>query len=200
MRIFDSGLLLLVVFACGACAEPAAKNPVALIPLGSVDAALVQRAKDWAESNLAVPVPVREGRSEPVASLDEALAWGRTQLKPEDVGLVVLAWPSEDIKNHGVFNGPERLAVVNVRAMKTEDVADETYARRVERQVMRGIGMLVGLDASPNPQSAMTTYSSMEELDQIGRNYDPPWLIKFQDRARDLGIPVDTNSPFYMGN
>jgi predicted Zn-dependent protease len=79
-----------------------------------------------------------------------------------------------------------------------EQAEDETYARRLERQVIRGICLLMGLDYSPNPESAMTWYSSLEELDQIGRNLDPPWLIRLQERARELGIPLDPESPYNM--
>ena len=56
----------------------------------------------------------------------------------------------------------------------------------------------MGLEPSPNPLSAMTHYSTLEELDQIGRNLDPPWLIKLQEKAVEWGIEIDTEGPYYM--
>ena len=71
-------------------------------------------------------------------------------------------------------------------------------ARRLERQVIRAICTLLGLEQSPNPQSAYSPYETLEQLDMIGRNLDPPWQKKMQERARELGLAIDADNPYFM--
>jgi hypothetical protein len=198
MRTYINVLAVGLLVAMTASAEVAAKNPVALVAVGPVDEALVLRLKEWAQNNLAVEVPLWKARPEAEATLEAAGDWAAGKLKPEDAGVVVLTWPSENLPTHGVLKMADRVFIANVRAMKNPGVDDEVFARRMERQVMRGIGLLVGLDLSPNPQSAMSEYVTLQDLDQIGRNYDPPWFQKFHARLHELGIPADTNSPYLM--
>ncbi len=199
MRMFLKGVMMgLLALGSAACAETEEKGSIALVAVGPVDDAIVQRVHSWAENNLVILVPLWDAHPETFATLDEAGTWAASQLKPEDRGVVVLDWPSENLPTHGILKKADRVFVANVRAMKTEGVDDETFGRRMERQVIRGIGLLVGLDLAQNPQSAMAPYETLEQLDQIGRNLDPPWASKFQKRVDELGIPANTNSPYYQ--
>ncbi len=195
-------LTLIAIFCAASARADEAKQevrePAGIAVLGDVDPAVVEHVRQWAVENLAVPVPLLPANGKPAETLDDAAKWGATLLSPERVGVVVLTWPSGDVMTHGIFQETNRVVVVNVKAMKSDHPDDERFRRRMERQVMRGIGLLYGLELSPNPQSAMTQYSSLEELDEIGRNFDPPWLLKFQEKARDYGIPLDTENPFFM--
>lgn len=178
--------------------EKPARRPAALVAVGEVPAALVERVQAWAQENLAVPVPVQEPRAESFENLDQAAEWAAGQLDERDLGWVVLLEPTGDATAHGMTRPDLRVSVVNVKAMRADNPDEETFARRMERQVMRGLGFLYGLEPSPNPQSAMTSYSSLAELDEIGRNFDPPWTRRFQELARDHGVPVDPESPYYL--
>ncbi len=178
-------------------AEEERRNPVVLAVAGPVSAEILERVKNWGESQLAIPVPVVESLDVKGESFDEVTAAASERLAPEDLGVVVLLLSEKPLPNHGVYNPDRRVVVVNVNLM--QDGADEErFGRRMERQVIRGIGTLMGLELSPNPQSAMAMYSSLEELDQIGRNLDPPWLLRLQNRAVELGIPVDPDNPYNM--
>ncbi|MCO5045380.1 MAG: hypothetical protein M9935_08915 [Kiritimatiellae bacterium] len=172
-------------------------NPVVLATAGPVSAEILERVKNWGELQLAIPVPVVESLDVKGESFDEVAEAAAKRLAPEDLGVVVLLHSEKPLPNHGVYRPDLRVVVVNVNLM--EEGADaETFGRRMERQVIRGIGTLMGLELSPNPQSAMAMYSSMDELDQIGRNLDPPWLLRLQNRAIELGIPVDPDNPYNM--
>jgi hypothetical protein len=63
---------------------------------------------------------------------------------------------------------------------------------------MRGIGLLLDVPQVPNPQSAMWSYRTMEELDWMGRNFDPPSLMKLQQNAIVMGLPLIKDSPFLI--
>ena len=196
-------LMLCVLLGAIACRSeeakaPVAHKPAALVALGEVEPALMERLKNWAQDNLAVEVPLAPAETNAVESLQAAVDWGAKRVGESEVGLVVVVNPSGPVMNHGVYAEKERVAVVNVKAMKADDPDAEKLARRLERQVMRSLGLLYGLDMSPNPLSAMSHYGTLAELDQIGRNFDPPWLVKFQERAVELGIPLNTDCPLYM--
>jgi hypothetical protein len=105
---------------------------------------------------------------------------------------------SGDETSHGAFYPEQRVAVVNLNALMTEGTDQEVVERRIERQVIRGICLNMGLEPNPNPHSAMFNYSTMDELDAIGRNLDPPWLMRLQEKAMASGIPVDRNNPFNL--
>ncbi len=174
-------------------------EPVALTSLGDVDEALMQRAAAWARDNLAIPVPVKINEAENTAgSFEEVRDLLAGMGEDGQLGLVVLWDAPEGVSSHGTYFPDEKVAVVNVRAMKEGGPDEETFARRVERQVIRGICFAMGLEPNPNPQSAMFSYSTMEELDAIGRNLDPPWLMRLQKAAQDAGVPVDPENPFNL--
>lgn len=195
MRKWMCLLLVFPLFAYGEEETPApvVHNPVALVKAGPVSDAIVDRVKEWAESQLAIPVPVAESLETKAESFDEVAAEAAARLAPEDLGVIVLLLSEKPLPNHGVYRPDLRVVIVNVNLMQ-EGADEETFGRRMERQVIRGIGTLMGLELSPNPESAMAMYSTMEELDQMGRNLDPPWLYRLQERARDLGITLDPES------
>lgn len=178
-------------------AEPV--TPVALTVSGELDPSLVARVRDWASEQLALPVPmVPSAPLEAEPSSLEAVAEAMAPAVPERaIGLVVLYNGQRALPHHGIYRPDLRVVVVNVPIMR-EGADEEILARRLERQLIRGICMLMGLEFSPNPQSAMAAYTTMEELDEMARNLDPPWLIMVQERAMELGIPLDPESPYNM--
>lgn len=183
--------------AAGVALAAETATPVALTVSGELDPPLVARVHDWAAEQLALPVPMVP--SAPIESAPESLdavAEAMAPAVPEQaIGLVVLYNGEATLPHHGIYRPDLRVVVVNVPLMK-ENADEETFARRLERQVIRGICTLMGLEFSPNPESAMAAYTTLEELDQIARNLDPPWLLKLQERAMELGIPLDPDSPY----
>lgn len=184
----------------GADEAPAAgkvHNPVALVKAGAMDDALLQRLRDWAQNEMALPVPLAESLEVSATTLDEVADEAAKRVGEADLGYVVLFVSTNPVPHHGVYRPEQKVVVVNVNLMR-EGADDEKFARRLERQVIRGIGVLLGLEWSPNPTSAMAAYTTLEELDQIGRNLDPPWQLKMQQRARALGLQVDPDNAYYM--
>ncbi|HMP75025.1 MAG TPA: hypothetical protein PKE12_01895 [Kiritimatiellia bacterium] len=194
-------LLLMVApwlaFGEEALEQASPRSPVALVVAGPVDEAVVTRVKAWAEEQLAIPVPRGEALDTKGESLDAVAQEASARLVPEDLGVIVLLKSEQELPNHGIFNPDLRVVVVNVNLME-KDADEETFGRRMERQVIRGIGTLLGLELSPNPESAMAFYSTMEELDLMGRNLDPPWLYQLQQRARAFGLPLDPENPYNL--
>ncbi|HMP73941.1 MAG TPA: hypothetical protein PKE55_11830 [Kiritimatiellia bacterium] len=172
--------------------------PPAVIVMGPVDEDLTERARLWSERNLAIPVPRRESVEEEGVTLEDAAHQVSALVGEKDAGLVALVWTREFYTVHGFMWPDNRVVIINIRTLMADNPDEETLGRRVERQVIRGVCMLLGLEYSPNPMSAMWGYSNLEELDQMGRNLDPPWLRKLQERALELGIPLDEDNPFFI--
>lgn len=189
-----------LVFCAFAPMAATAGRVIALLPAGDMPAALAERARAFAQENLALPVVLESPVSWPsgpdsLRGVGEALAG---QKKPEHACLVVLAYPPEELSHHGVLLEDLGMAVINVKALEPKEPDEEQFGRRVEREVMMSIGLLLGLDACPNPECAMWRYSNLEELDAKGRNYCPPCLIQVQKRALEQGIEIIADSPFAL--
>ena len=198
-------MLVLLATSCRAMdAEPVAAaesaapklNPVAIATVGKVDPALAAMARKWVIDNTALEMGDLGSLADAAATFDEVVALASAKLGSNDVGVVVLFDAPEGVTNHGMINPAKRVSVVNVDAMASDDPG--VLERRIQRQAIRGFGFLMGLETSPNPQSALAAYGSIEELDKIGRNFDPPWLLKLQERAKELGLAIDTNNPYFL--
>ncbi len=175
--------------------------PVALVVFGDVDPSLIERARVWAEANLAIPVPLLAADADAAYdTFDEASAAAAAIMEQNRLGLVVLWKPASDVMNHGAFFPDARISIANMNAMITPDTKNEVIARRIERQVIRGIALVMGLEPNPNPHSAMFAYTTLEQLDAIGRNLDPPWLIRLQEKALAAGLPLDPDNSFNLVN
>jgi hypothetical protein len=176
-------------------ASPARQmNPVLLTKVGDLPDALMDRLKAWAEESLVIPVPLGESLTSASDQMEAVVPVAAQLLQADDLGVVVLNAQATLDQPNGIYRPEARVVVINVTDMR-EGADEEKFALRLERQVIRGICVLMGLEWSPNPESAMTAYTSLEELDRMGRNLDPPWLLKFQERARELGLPLDPDSP-----
>ncbi|MBP7830607.1 MAG: hypothetical protein KA248_11885 [Kiritimatiellae bacterium] len=175
----------------------AAGPTISLLAVGDLDPAMAERVRAFAQENLALPVRLLEPReAKPAASLHEIGEAAAQSIGEEDACLVVLAVPLEELPNHGTQLPGQRTAVVNARLLKPEGGDEEQYGRRLEREVMMSIGLLLGLETCPNPQCAMWLYANNEELDMKGRNYCPPCLDRAQKLAVEKGLPIVTESPF----
>jgi len=181
--------LLLCLHAAADGGADGGKN-IGLACVGDFDPTLVERIRGFAQRSLMMPVVMIEAKDVKMDSLDDVGRSASAWLDLDHAMVVVLFMPEEDLGGHGVVRREEHTAVVNARAMLPEPSDPEKYARRLERQVMRSVGLLLGLDFSPNPRSAMWPYKTLEQLDRIGRNFDPPWLLKAQRAARERGIKI----------
>lgn len=174
--------------------SPAGKS-IALVAVGPIDSALVDRVVEFVRLNTALNIRVLPAMDVTGDTLDAIAAEAAKAMVPNDAALIVLADPAADIKPHGVSLPDIRVAVVNVKSLKPAHGDAETFARRIEREVMQGIGMQLGMPACPNPQCAMWSYSTDEELDAKGRNYCPPCMEILQNAAKAKGVGMDMNNP-----
>ena len=188
---------ILMISACAFAANEAAPSPVpvaksiAIVAMGPVEQAMVDRVLAFAKENSSLVIRLLPSLEATGDTLDDIAVAGAKAMGADDAAVIVLANPSADIKPHGIFQPEQRVAVVNVKSLKPADGDAETWGRRIEREVMQSIGMLVGAPPCPNPQCAMWQYTTDEELDAKGRNYCPPCMGVVQEAAKGKGVGVE---------
>lgn len=102
-----------------------------------------------------------------------------------DVILIVLSGISNEPQHLAVHSG-SGIALINTQVLYTDD--PEIFARRIERQVMRAAAFSFGLTPTPDPFCVTRDYSSLEDLDTMGRNFSPPWQGRFAEEAEKRGL------------
>lgn len=171
---------------------------IGLVAIGDIPAPLMERLRAFAEFNTAIPVRIRPALPYGGQSLyqeGEAVAQSKAEA---DVALVALVDGDFSFTEHAVYRYTDGVALVNVREMRVDAPDEEIFARRLEKLTMRSIGLLLDVEPVPNPFSAMWSYQTKEDLDMMGRNYDPPSLLQVQRKAMRRGIRLLEDTPFNM--
>ena len=176
------GAFLLLV----GCSSASQVNFITLVNAAALDADLLERIRLFAEDQLHVPVRTLEkpmfGGAKSFQSLEKSVLRIKTDA---DISMIVLAGINGEEKHLKVFaeNG---VAVINTQPLYTDET--ETFARRMERQVMRAAAFVFGLPPTPDPFCVTRDYRSLEDLDQMGRNFSPPWMGRFAGEAATRGL------------
>ena len=184
--------------AFGAQDENSQPEGLAIGVIGSMPCHQVERVRSFVEKSTAMAVRRLDTvePAEPAVILEDAADWVGDQREPRDACVVWFYTGGESSEEHAIYRYEQATAVVNVNALMTDD--EEVYMRRLERLTMRSVGLLLDVPPVPNPQSAMFSYRTLGELDRMGRNFDPPSLMRLQENAVDKGIPLIEGSPFLM--
>ena len=182
ITLFTMGLFL---FTAG-CVQAQPEKAITIVNAAAVDAPLLERVRSFAEKELHVPVRTLEepnlAGKESFQALEKAAQGVKTDA---DVTMIVLSGFNNE-SQHLVVYSNSSIAVVNILPLYTDDA--EKFGRRVERQVMRAAAFSFGLEPTPDPFCVTRDYSSIEDLDTMGRNFSPPWQGRFADEAAKRGL------------
>lgn len=189
MRLIILLTISLFLFTAGCSKAPQGKA-ITLVNAAAVDAPLLERVRAFAERELHVPVRAIENPRLAGKPDFSAVEKSALRIKTDaDVILIVLSGINGDPRHLTVYS-KSGIAVINAQPLYTADA--ETFARRIERQVMRAAAFTFGLGPTPDPFCVTRDYSSLEDLDSMGRNFSPPWQGRFTDEAGKRGlVPVD---------
>lgn len=206
-----SGVVFLAWMTLAQAEEPnqgIASNRVGLINIGGFDEPLFGRIADHVARHLRttpkVLAPQDAAGSATIESETSALS---PLVTGEVVCVVGVAVLPESTKMLGAIDPVAKTAMVNASGMRPAAYDEEAYGRRLEKEVIRCIGRLMGMEDCLNPFCALHTVANKRQLDQKGRNYCPPcsmhWKAKRDgsrlDRRRgsdvvperDLSLPAD---------
>lgn len=176
----------LVIAAVPVRGNESAAVRLSIVNVGGVEAGLFDRVvahvREHLETEPEVVPPVSSTGAADLKGEAEALIPLVTEQRLVVIGL---ALPEADIEQHGLVDPAARVGVVNARALRPADGDGERYARRLEKETVRAIGLLVGLKPVPIPYSALYPYQDEQMLDAKARTLDPPSLMEFKRIARD---------------
>jgi len=176
------GALLVLV----GCSQTPQENAITLVNAAALDAELLERVRAFAEEQLHVPVRTLEKPKLGGAKSFQALEKSVVRIKTDaDVSMIVLAGINGDEKHLEVYPD-DGVALINTQPLYTAET--ETFARRIERQVMRAAAFVFEMPPTPDPFCVTRDYRSLDDLDQMGRNYSPPWMGRFADEAAKRGL------------
>ena len=174
-------------------AEVDAPTGIAIAAIGELSDAHMERVRAFVQRNTSIATRLLEPQSASGEDFSEILDT-LAPLRTSEHACIVFLYAGEDtFEEHTVYRYESGVGVVNAALMQTED--EERYLRRLEKLTMRSVGLLLGVEMVPNPHSAMWSYRTMSDLDAMGRNYDPPSLMRLHDRARAMGIPLIERQP-----
>lgn len=185
-------------FAAWSLADESAAGPaVVIVSVGDADAGMMERVAGFCRDNTALPVRLQAMPDVEGDALDE-IGRNVSEAIPGSDIIVVVVWKDIGVDNHGVFLPDSRVSVVNVKPVRPANGDAEVFGRRIERQAMQGVGMLLGLPACPNPQCVLWVYTALEDLDAKGRNFCPPCLDQVQKKGVERGMKLDAENPLIM--
>lgn len=170
--------------------EPVAADGFGIALQGVLPPEAAERVRAFVERHTSIATRLRAVPPVEGATLDELSTALAAERHPEDAALVLLYACETVFPEHTAQHPDLGVGVVNVNALTADD--DEVFLRRVERLAIRTVTRIMGAPLVPNPQSALWTYDpgSLEQLDRMGRNLDPPSLVYLQHEARRRGIPL----------
>ena len=181
-------------------AEPTKTNAgprVAVVAVGAGTEKLAEHARNWALANIPVQIDLLPPQKKVGDSLD-AIAADAVKLAGKGHPVVVaVAMPPASVTSHGMRTADGRSAVVNVRAMQADQPDAQKLERRIERQVIRAIALMIDMPSCVNGQCALSQYQSLEDLDRAGRNLCPPCSQNFQNAADAAKLELNPENPFY---
>ncbi|MDI6773897.1 MAG: hypothetical protein QME60_00660 [Verrucomicrobiota bacterium] len=172
---------------------------MAFTTMGKVDKALLDRVVRHVGAVMWCPTRVLAGQKKP-ANLSEAAAKELAGLIGQDnICLLALAnLPDKKDSRNAVF-ASHGVAMLNVASLKpsatTGKDAAESYARRVEKESVRLVAMLLGVDPCPMPLCALRLTKDEEGLDAKGRNACPPCQGKIEKTLRGKGVKLTIDPP-----
>jgi predicted Zn-dependent protease len=172
------------------------QKALTLVDTVPLDPEMLQEIRSFVCKQLHIPVRVINESGLAGANSFQTLEKSAAKKRHEmDVLYIVLATIDDD-QHLAVFE-KSRIAIVNARALHTENAMK--FHRRIERQIMRAAAFCVGLPPTPDPFCVTRNYKSLEDLDQMGRNYSPPWQGRFAEKAKELGLLIEREGDHLKG-
>jgi hypothetical protein len=187
-------ILLCLGLGMATVSQAAGDRSIVLSTAGDVDFALVDAVRNHLEKytgvqlRLGAPVPSEEGET-----LEEVGRTAARSLGEADHSVLVLARPLDN-QPQGICLPHERFAVLNIA--KLEVGADEKQLeRRVDREGLRVMAMLLDMSQCPFPLCVLVSYKTVEDLDTMSASYCPPCQDRFHRLAAEAGLRLVDADP-----
>ena len=183
--------------ADSSAADPAvsANQRIGLVNVGGFDEPLFGQIADHIAKQLLTTPKVLAPRDLVGADTIIAESSNLSTLVTGDVACVIgIAMLPDSIKQHGAVDPESRTAIVNANGLKPLVYDEEHFGRRLEKEVIRCAGILMGMKPCPNPRCALHQYRNEKGLDAKGRNFCPPCASRFRKIQAESNLNRRTQS------
>ena len=163
-------------------AHPASANQrIGLVNIGGFDEPLFGRIADHIAKQLLTTPKVLAPQDLVGADTIEAESSNLSALVTGDVACVIgIAILPDSFSSHGAADPRLRTAIIHANGLKPAVYNEEQFGRRLEKEVVRCAGILMGMNPCPNPRCALHHYRNERGLDAKGRNFCPPCASTFR--------------------
>ena len=193
MRVLLGVFLMLIVWGSFSERSQGAEqkySTISLLTVGNVDSALRDRVVSYVKEQYGVAPGIREPINKAPGTLEALKQVLVKHVQPEDACLLALC-DIPAIEHEGMVFKEERCGAINVSALTPgKDVLDrdEVLGRRVEKESLRAVALMVGMPPCPFPRCALKAHGNDQELDFKSRNPCPPCLEKIRVRLQKMGL------------
>ncbi|NLF59347.1 MAG: hypothetical protein GX580_17100 [Candidatus Hydrogenedens sp.] len=192
MRMGVMGMAVLLGARMLVAAEPVVVTDqttnaaVALVNQAGVDAALLARVAKQMEADLNVGVCVFS-----LEACDNGLtAMRRSRATPRPVFCRVVFWKGDggDFRESLQLSPDAKVALVDVSALLGDAPDGDRLAGRLQRQAVRGVGLLLGMSYVRGPPCILQRAATVGQLDKLSRNFSPPASGEFMLKIQLEGV------------
>lgn len=167
---------------------------IAIVGIGQIEEQLLERVSDFVGKNYWCRVRTTTHRTSFKKTLNEEAKEITKLVRKDDICLLALVSIPGNEKFWGKLYKSLNVGLLNISALRPDkldsDKQREKYARRVEKESMRVIGLLLGLETCPFPRCALSIARTEQELDAKGRNLCPPCRIKAEKILKEMGVTL----------
>ncbi len=161
---------------------------IALVNVGVVDDVAMEQIRKHMEQYLEVRVQAIKAEPDDTADLLIQLRSWKKLMTTDDIAFVAIVNSTTDVREYLLVAPDHRWAMVIANAVLPENGDSQKHLWRLQKLCMRSAGFLFGMGFSPNARSVMASYRSLDELDRMGINFDPPGQGEFSRLAREAGL------------
>lgn len=164
------------------------QKAIAFVTVGCIDNVLAKRIMDLVAAELHCLVTAKQPIETAMTNAIEAQAASLSSiLTDKDVCVVAIAEePGKEHVFHGYLDNKLKVGIVNATTLKPANAStpegSEAFARRLEKETMRTVGHLLGMESCAESHCALTPYPDLQGLDAMGRNFCPPCQMKAAER------------------
>ena len=168
---------------------------IALVSVGKVDLALQKRVQKYLAAQYLVKVSVAnavEAGDGGLKMIKQALA-GR--LVHENATCILALGNLPWLEDQSMVSKDQRFAIVNLDKLAVTETKDkdavETFARRVEKESLRAVASMAGMQPCQFPRCALYPHKDDAQLDFKSRNPCPPCMQKTREFLAEMGKKSD---------
>lgn len=179
--------LAAVITSC-TCYGGSGRQRVAILNGADVESTTITAISTFIQKELSIGLRTGTTKAKSYKDLNSATD-SISKMKRKGDACIIAFVQADDQSLHARYDTNRQVAVINTSVLKAEN--NDIYRKRLERQAMRSIAFLFGIEPAPDPYCVTRHYKDIKDLDQMGRNFTPPSQVEFRKKAEKRGLLIN---------